>query len=199
MVQEGVPSDRRLSDWPAIMVILAFYALMAGIAVLWSALRGEPGLLLLSNQTSPGHFASLLIGILGGLVFALASLACSRWFAWTRRLEHEFARILGPLSIIQCLLIALASSVSEEAFFRGAMQPSIGLGLTSVIFGLLHVGPSRTFLPWTLMAIFMGFAFGWMFVWTSSLLAPIACHFTINAINLQRISIKARSQGERLS
>jgi membrane protease YdiL (CAAX protease family) len=37
------------------------------------------------------------------------------------------------------LILALAAGVGEELLFRGALQPVFGLGLTSVLFALIHV------------------------------------------------------------
>ena len=44
------------------------------------------------------------------------------------------------------------------------MQPSWGLWPTALVFGVLHVPPTRRFLPWTLTAGVMGLALGaWFF------------------------------------
>lgn len=170
--------------------ISAAYGVLLAIAILWAWLRGDHPLFEMPDPLEPCW--SALIGTAAGLlVAALSQLSVSR-FPWARRLEEEFARILGPLPMFEVVLMALLSSVAEEAFFRGAMQPALGFVLTSLIFGLLHVGPSKTYLPWTAMALAMGFALGALYLWTGTLIAPILCHFLINTINLHRISLKAR-------
>jgi len=78
--------------------------------------------------------------------------------------------------------------LGEEMLFRGLLQPAIGIVWSSLIFGLLHVGPDRRYAPWTLMAIGMGFAFGGLHYYTGNLLAPILAHFTINHFNLTAIA-----------
>jgi CAAX protease family protein len=174
-------------------MILILYVILLGAALLWSGLRGDLGLFIRLDQSGLYFLLYVAIGVGSGLFFAWLSFLTSRYFAWARRLETEFARILGPLSTGQVAVIALASSIAEEAFFRGAMQPTLGLVLTSLIFGCLHIGPSRTFISWTVMATLMGFVLGLAYIWTATLLVPILCHLLINAINLHRISLKARS------
>ena len=133
----------------------------------------------------------------GGTIIVPGDSSASRLYT---RISHEKRALQmpppgggEPLTPGQILLIAAASSVGEEAFFRGAVQPWLGLPVTSVVFGLLHVGPSRVFLPWTTMALIMGFALGLLFSWTGSLIAPVLCHGLINAINLRRIALRARA------
>jgi membrane protease YdiL (CAAX protease family) len=61
-----------------------------------------------------------------------------------------------------------------------------------VVFALLHVGPGKRFLPWTVSALVLGVAFGWLAAWTGSLGAPLVAHFTINFMNLRHI-VKGRA------
>ena len=175
---------------PQVIFISVAYGVLLAIAILWAWLRGDRPLFESPDSLEPMWSAA--IGTAAGLLTAILSQLSVSRFAWARRLEEEFARILGPLSMFEVVLLALLSSVAEEAFFRGAMQPAAGFVLTSLIFGLLHIGPSKTYLPWTAMAVAMGFALGAMYLWTGSLIAPILCHFLINTINLRRISLRAR-------
>ncbi len=52
---------------------------------------------------------------------------------------------LSPISaILFALLIGLGAGIGEETLFRGAVQPALGITLTSVLFASMHVqyGPS---------------------------------------------------------
>jgi uncharacterized protein len=52
---------------------------------------------------------------------------------------------LSPLSaILFALLIGIGAGVGEETLFRGAVQPALGITLTSVLFAFMHIqyGPS---------------------------------------------------------
>jgi len=85
------------------------------------------------------------------------------------------------------VILALASSIGEELLFRGALMPWLGIWLQAAIFALLHVGPGRRFLPWTVSAFVLGLLFGALAQWTGNLGGPIAAHFAINFLNLRYI------------
>jgi membrane protease YdiL (CAAX protease family) len=72
--------------------------------------------------------------------------------------------------------------------FRGALLPWLGLWPQAVIFALLHIGPGARFLPWTLSSLAIGVLFGYLYLLTGDLGAPIAAHFVINYLNLRFIS-----------
>ena len=99
----------------------------------------------------------------------------------------SFHDLLGPLTGREIVILALCSSVGEELLFRGALLPWLGLWWQAAAFALLHVGPGRRFLPWTVSALVLGVGFGALAVWTTNLGAPIAAHFTINFLNLRFI------------
>lgn len=130
-------------------------------------------------------------GFLLGLAFALVVVALSgfgsRRFAWVRALEGEFRRVLGPMTDSEAFLAAVLSGCAEELLFRGALQPLIGLPLASLLFGLVHVGPGKRFLPWTIFAIVAGFAFGSLVHFGYGLLPAMLSHGLINFLNLRRI------------
>lgn len=172
---------------------LLVYGALAAAAFAWAFVRGD---LDLYDHPAPwlhlGGLASALTGLALGLAVGGGVVAATRTLVrrteWARRLHLEFRQIFGPLSTRDVLVFAGLSSVAEELFFRGALQPSLGLVASSLVFGLLHVGPSRRFLPWTGMAIAMGFVLGALYQATGNLVAPVVAHLTINALNLQYIS-----------
>jgi hypothetical protein len=94
---------------------------------------------------------------------------------------------LGPLSVPDALLLASASGLAEELFFRGALQPVVGWVGASVLFGALHFVPRREFLPWTAFAIGAGLVFGWLVEWTGHLTAAVVAHTLVNGVNLPRL------------
>jgi len=74
--------------------------------------------------------------------------------------------------------------VAEELFFRGALQPVIGLLATSLIFGAVHTGPKRVFLWWSLWAFLVGLSFGVIFEATGVLWGPVLAHVLVNQRNM---------------
>jgi membrane protease YdiL (CAAX protease family) len=168
-----------------------FYGVLLGLALLWGALRGDVNVFVLSSDSratwAPAVIYRVFIGIGVGLVAVFAARLLARQ-AWARDLNAQFRELLGPLSLTQVSILAVASAVGEEAFFRGAMQPDLGWVLTGVIFGLLHMGPGRQFWPWTVSALGMGFILGGLTYFTGDLLAATLAHFTVNYFNLWQLS-----------
>jgi len=79
-------------------------------------------------------------------------------------------------------------------FFRGALQPAVGIVWASLIFGACHFLPRRELALWSLYAVVMGFAFGWLFETTGHLVAPIAAHALVNGVNLPRLARRAEAK-----
>lgn len=181
--------------------VLVMYGGMIAVSLIWGAIRGDTNVLVHPSGARAQGFSTLAsagLGIALGLCVVLLSALSQRYFRWSQWLSAEFRRILGPLSDQQITIMAVASGVGEEMFFRGAMQPTLGLVIASLIFGLMHVGPDRRFLIWTVFAVALGFVFGIIFEYTGDLLAVIIAHFTINFFNLRMLYWK-RDDGSNLS
>jgi membrane protease YdiL (CAAX protease family) len=131
-----------------------------------------------------GFVGGLVAGVVLGLIVARLTRVAVRRTRWGAGLHTEFQALLGPLPDGDILLLALLSAVAEECFFRGALQPTVGLVAASLVFGAMHVPVNKRFVVWTLEATVMGFVLGGLFVATGQLAAPIAAHFTINYENL---------------
>ena len=67
---------------------------------------------------------------------------------------RHFARILGPLTWREALLLAAFSSIGEELLFRGALWPHLDLIGTSFLFALVHILPKRALWGYPLFALF---------------------------------------------
>ena len=106
---------------------------------------------------------------------------------WARALHQELKPIIEPLSSSEILFLSVASGLAEELFFRGSMQPVVGLLVTSLIFGAVHTGPRRALLVWSLWAFVIGLAFGVIFEWTGVLWGPVISHVWINQQNMTYI------------
>lgn len=126
-----------------------------------------------------------------GLAAAGAVIAASSWL--TRRvaagelLARALADAVGPLRPGQAWLLALASGIGEEAFFRGALQPVAGLWLTSLLFAAAHFVPRRELLLWSAFSLAAGLVLGTLYEGTGNLLAPTVAHVVVNGVNLNRL------------
>ncbi len=148
-------------------------------AFAWSWLRH---LGLLAHLRASG--SDLLVG------FAAASALClslpfftSAWASRVlllREMKGVWDDLLTPfgksLTLAEISALAALSGISEEIFFRGAVQGEIGILGASVLFGLLH--PLN--LSYVIWASSVGCAFGVLYSATGSLLPPILCHGVYN-------------------
>ena len=165
---------------------VAFYALIAGVAWLWCHLAEAGGPFVVETTSlSPAEQAA--IGAGAGLIIVLISTACSKRFAWAQRLNNEFRALLGPLTTTDIAVLAGASAIAEEMFFRGALQPALGLWPATLAFGIAHMPPRRELWPWSVWAGAAGLILGVLLQQTGSLLAPIVAHFTVNWFNLHSL------------
>lgn len=180
-MQRPAPDTR--PDLPNVLLRRAaiFYALMALAAALWNVLRGRGFPL----SEAVGWPLSVAFGLAGGALTLGLGYAAYFFFPAMRRLSGEMARMLvGHSSRVSLVALAALSGVGEEMFFRGAVQPEFGLVAASLVFGLLHIGPGRRYLLWTVWAVGAGFLFGGLYALTGGVLAPVVAHVLHNAATL---------------
>jgi hypothetical protein len=171
-----------------------FYGSLTVATVLWAALRGFD--LRLAGDSLA---LSLALGIMTPLVTVSLGLLAYRLLPVLRALAEELApRLVDGADRGALVLISIFSGVGEEVFFRGAVQQEFGLVVASILFGVVHVGPDRRYLVWTVWAVLAGFLFGALYDVTGGLLAPILAHAAHNAATLLlwKRSRKGRSAGD---
>ena len=166
---------------------LYFYAAMMAAALIWRMGFYREAIFFASPSDEARGFDPLsdfAIGLGAGLVVVVLSSVWTAYTRWGRALAVELAALVGPIGIPNALLLACASGLAEETFFRGALQPRVGLVVASVLFAGLHFVPRRTLLPWTVFAAIAGLFFGILFEWTGNLVAPVTAHIVVNGVNL---------------
>jgi uncharacterized protein len=157
-----------------------FYGLLTASAALWAALRGFD-LRLAGHTLAP----SLALGAATAVVTVSLGLLAYRLLPALRQIAAELApRLVDGADRGSLILVSVFSGVGEETFFRGAVQQEFGIVVASLLFGLVHVGPDRRYLLWTLWAVLAGFLFGGLYDLTGGLLAPILAHAAHNAATL---------------
>ncbi len=178
--ESGPPGRRFICNSAAVL-----YIAMSIVALLWSWLNA--GRLLPDSVAGGRPWESLGLG----LALALAVLIVTGFMMRRRSAMHWFAqevrKLLGPVDWRMALTLGLLSGIAEELLFRGVMQSVLGYVLTSFLFGLLHIGPDRRYLVWTVFAVVMGLLLGGILLLTGSLLGPIVAHVLVNVVNLRRI------------
>lgn len=128
----------------------------------------------------------LVIAVLASGVLLIASYLFEGFFYGYNKMLQTVMATLGSLSIAQVAYLSLASSLAEEMFFRGALQPNTGLIWASVLFALLHIGPGGIG-SWSLWAFASALIMGQTVEFTGSIYPAFLIHFSINLISLLRI------------
>jgi uncharacterized protein len=163
-----------------VRLAVVFYAVLLLAAVVLSALGGRNVFVL--GDSAVFAFSSGVVTACGTVAFGAVVY---RLLPVLRRISEELAPLLVDGARARDLvLVSVTSGVGEEAFFRGALQPVLGIVATSLLFGALHVGPDRKYLVWTWWAVGAGFLFGALYEWTGGLLAPATAHVLHNAATL---------------
>jgi CAAX protease family protein len=154
-----------------------FYTALLFAAVILGLARGRNALALGDSALS-----DLSVGVITACGTVGLGILFYRLSPALRTLSDELApHLVDDARWRDLILLSVFSGTGEESFFRGALQPELGLVATSLLFGLLHVGPDRRYLVWTVWAVGAGFLFGTLYQWTGGILAPITAHILHNA------------------
>jgi len=100
-------------------------------------------------------------------------------------ITKKFLIMDSPLDLtINLFMIALIPAIGEEMLFRGVLQRifanwtkniHLGVWITAILFSAMHM-QFYGFLP----RMMLGVLFGYLFVWSGSLLLPMLCHLINN-------------------
>ena len=158
------------------------------VAVLWGWLFHRPALLDF-NWSLTSAFIGTVAGIPPFLFFLWTLNSKLQLFHHHRNLLESLLRpLFGKWSILQLLVISVIAGISEEAFFRGAIQGSLAdrvnvilaVVLASALFGAFHL------LTWTyaIIAAVIGAYLGLLWIWTGNLLTPMVAHAVYDFVAL---------------
>ncbi len=169
---------------------------LLGLAVLLGQVLGLPTLERLRVQPMSVILGTLAtVPLLAVLTFLLQSRAPA-----LRRLIAAAESLLGPFfkscSFVELAIVAALAGVGEEALFRGVLQtwgtealgPALGIGLTSIVFGLAHfVTPLYAFL-----AAAIGTYIGVLYYVSGDLLAVMLVHGLYDLVALEILVRRVR-------
>jgi len=158
------------------MFLPTIYTLILAALVLYLIYRGIPTGDLRISFGKRGLGFQLFSGLCVGAIIGLVEYFVLR--PQPILAGAGFVQMLAYTLIVLMLMVG----VVEEILFRGLLQCSLervmpvwqAIGITSVVFGLMHVGWMNPLE--VLLAYGAGVAFGYMAVVTDSLFAPIMAH-----------------------
>ncbi|MFC3416010.1 CPBP family intramembrane glutamic endopeptidase [Algoriphagus hitonicola] len=124
---------------------------------------------------------------------------------WMKEMEDQLMEMTKFLTDFQTVpellmgvvVIGVLAGIGEEMFFRGLLQPKMhrytgsvhwGIWLTAIIFSAIHV-QFYGFIP----RVFLGALFGYLYVYSGSLIYPILAHIFNNSFTV--ILVYAANQG----
>jgi membrane protease YdiL (CAAX protease family) len=172
-----------LSTW----VLLAYGALAALGATLAVAFGGglftRPAWLDLTGAEAIG--ASIVLGVCGAVLAVIVTRALFRRAQWARALHDSLRPIVSGRDDGTLWLMAVASAVGEEVFFRGFLSVTVGVWLSSLAFGVLHQVRGAGRYGWAVSAFAMGLFFAVLYALTGQLVGCIVSHALVNAVNLR--------------
>jgi uncharacterized protein len=175
------------------------WAVYGPLAVLGAGLSWITRGAVLSAPPGPRFSSELwstqLLGVGLALLVTALTLHSTRWLVartrWARTLRDTLRSALLGASRSRLFMLASLSAVAEELFFRAALLPWLGVVVSSLVFGLLHVSARETYLGWMVWASVMGLVFAGLFLGSGNLLAPVLAHATINYENMQYLCSSA--------
>jgi uncharacterized protein len=181
--------DRPPSGRSLVVLSVVFYGVVAAAALLWGLLDGGRTLFFHPGRGPSGRMLWNLAAGLGiaASVIGLGRLAEGR-LRWVDGLQDALRSVLPGLTTRQAAILALVSAVGEEALFRGALLPTLGLLPSAALFGMAHVPTRRALWPWPIFAFALGLLFGWLYQGLGDLGGPILAHGLVNLVNLRHLA-----------
>lgn len=161
------------------------------LAAIWFAFSGDvPSL----DKDRPGLAvgSGLILAVaLIGLVLAIKRALPAQMAALDKTAARLWAGTGLSFSWPIILCLSAMAGISEELFFRGAIQyaltenfsPLFGLGVASLLFGLGHAISWYYFL----LTLFIGFILGGVFLLTGALLPVIIAHILYDVWAFRRL------------
>lgn len=125
-------------------------------------------------------------------------------------LRESLQQIFGPpestrrrplLALAISLLLSLSAGLGEELLFRGTLQPIVaslarseyvGVGLSSLLFAVLHAATPR----YLLLAFVLSVYLGWVQFSVGNLLVPILVHTLFDVVGFAQSLFDKTNKGK---
>lgn len=141
-----------------------------------------------SERPLPELGIGLAAGVGGWLVVlgALVATGSLLWALGGREMLPERPPAMIPwlagLPVWVRLAVSLSAGLVEEAFFRGFLQPRVGISLSTALFVLAHAGYQQ---PLMLLGVtLLSLLFALLVRWRQSIWAAVVAHAVFDAVQL---------------
>ncbi len=137
--------------------------------------------------------SELVVGVVAGLGAWAAALAAALLlaavvgifagedFLQARESPEEIVWMAG-LPVVMRILLSLSAGIFEEIFFRGFLQPRVGVGLSAAFFAAAHLGYGE---PMMLAGIIvLSLIYAALARWRGNILAAITAHVLFDLVQL---------------
>jgi membrane protease YdiL (CAAX protease family) len=132
-------------------------------------------------------FWQIIAGLIFGFISAKAAWAIVEQ-PFLSDVKRLFSNIFRPMNLNkpEVIFISLCAGMGEEIFFRGAVQPFLGVWITAILFVFLHGYINPFQLPLTIYGLYMTVVIGVMGLMTIhfGIVSSIVAHFVIDLILL---------------
>lgn len=125
-----------------------------------------------------GAWLLVLAGVVG-LALGISALGGDSWLPTQ---PPEMIPWLAGRPVLLRLGIALSAGVVEEIFFRGFLQPRVGIGFSTLLFALAHAAYGQPFL--LVGVTLLSLLYAGLVRWRQSVWAAIAAHALFDAVQL---------------
>ena len=172
----------RLTSW-----VLAAYGALGALGAFLAMVFGQNPIMRAPWLEVSGVEAALASLVLGACGAALALILTRLLFTrakWARALHDKLRPLVRHEDDAVIWLMAIASSVGEELFFRGFLSVTIGIWLSSIAFGVLHQVRGAGRFGWAGSAFAMGLFLSVLYALTGQLVGCIVAHAIVNVVNL---------------
>jgi len=143
------------------------------------------------------YWIQIVLGIIIGVVTAKAGWQIVE-LPFLQKTKDFFSGLIKPLKldITQIVFISVCAGIGEELFFRGAIQPMLGVWMTAILFVLLHGYLNPFNISLTIYGIYMVLVIGVLGLMTEyfGILTAIIAHTIIDIILLRELSMAQLSQ-----
>jgi membrane protease YdiL (CAAX protease family) len=193
---EGEPDFSSLPTWQLFLVHLLLLAALAGWygAGFGGAAGRGPGASAAEQLglATPGRLREVGVGLLfgvgawfvvvAGLVLVALSIASLGGEALLPKQPPPAIEWIAGQPLALRAALALSAGVVEEIFFRGLLQPRVGLLFSTGLFALAHLSYDQPFVLVGVTALSV--LYGLLVRWRQSLWAAITAHALFDAVQL---------------